>query len=204
MRGCGVVVGLVGEPREKTWGGRAVGGSRSSLLGRLRLRSTVLRESLGWREACESVAGFGTAGTGMNCKYGSSSFFSGTRVVFCKDRTCCCFGGDWMFLTGAPGTAGTAIRDGGRIQPSSLFTFPSITLSLPGAEKSGSILPLLWGGSLWGPNFRGCLLAEEAGVGLIVNLLLPCWGITESFVEALFTSCCCLPPDEERCLRDRK
>ena len=68
MRGWGVVVGLVGEPREKTWGSRVVGGSRSTLLGRLRLRSTVLRESLGWREACESVAGFGTAGTGMNCK----------------------------------------------------------------------------------------------------------------------------------------
>jgi len=87
----------------------------STVLGRFKSRSKELSDSLGRLGACESVsASVGTAGTGMNWRYGSMI----TRSPSSSLTSFGTLASAWLgLITGAPGTAATAIKDGGSTQP---------------------------------------------------------------------------------------
>ena len=83
----------------------------STVLGRFKSRSKEFSDSLGRLGACDSVSASGTAGTGMNWRYGS---------ITCSPSSLTSFGtraSGVGLITGAPGTAATAIKDGGSTQP---------------------------------------------------------------------------------------
>jgi len=108
----GRLVGLVVE-------GLKVVDLTSTVLGRFKSRSKELRDSLGDSlgrlGACESaVAAWGTAGTGMNWRYGSIITLSPSSSLTSLGT----LASVWLgLITGDPGTAATAIKDGGSTQP---------------------------------------------------------------------------------------
>jgi len=84
----------------------------STVLGRFKSRSKEFSDSLGRLGACESVTASGTAGTGMNWRYGSITRSPSSLTSFGT------LASGWVgLITGAPGTAATAIKDGGSTQP---------------------------------------------------------------------------------------
>jgi len=87
----------------------------STVFGRFKSRSKELRDSLGRLGACKSLSSAsGTAGTGMNWRYGSIITLSPSSSLTSLGT----LASVWLgLITGDPGTAATAIKDGGSTQP---------------------------------------------------------------------------------------
>jgi len=112
----------------------------STVFGRFKSRSKELSDSLGRLGACEStLSESGTAGTGMNWRYGSITLLSPSSSLTSFGT----LASAWLgLITGAPGTAATAIKDGGSTQPegssppsTSVSKTSSMKLSLSNCSK---------------------------------------------------------------------
>jgi len=153
----------------------------STVLGRFKSRSKELNDSLGRLGACESLSSAsGTAGTGMNWRYGSIITLSPASSLTSLGT----LASAWLgLITGAPGTAATAIKDGGSTQPEGSSP-PSTSASNTSSMKLSNGAGVVVVGLL---IITGALVVVTGAlvVGLVVRLVVGLVVVVEALVVLL-------------------